>query len=187
MKKLKYTIPGQMLSVAFAHIITAFVFFFIWLISAGMWEGAFGKIFSFVGLVCYLVSIYNSGVNCAQADKRTVSPLSPHPAKGFVLPFFLLIFNALIIFMYKYAWSVAGDGEFLRQGWAVFLNMLSVFWTAPFENLLGMNCGALSVGGYLIIFVLPIVATAGGYFAGYKGFDLFAKISSLAYEKKDKK
>ena len=187
MKKLKYTIPGQMLSIAGAHIITSFIFFFIWLVTAGVWEGIAGKIFSLVGLICYLISIYNASVNCAQADKRTVSPLTPHPWKGFVLPIFLLVFNALIVFMYKYAWSVAGDGEFLRQGWAVFLNMLAVFWTAAYENLLGMTRGALSAGGYFIIFVLPIAATAGGYFAGFKGFDLFAKISGIAYEKNEKK
>lgn len=186
MKKMKYTIWGQLLSVVGAHAATAFIFMFIWLITAGLWEGFAGKIFSCVGCVCYFVAIYNSGVTCAQNDKRSISPLKAYPAKGLTLPVILLFVNVVVILLYKYAWSTGGDGEFLRKGWAVLLNMLSVFWTAPYENILGMEKGTLEIQGYFILCILPFIATGIGYFAGYRDFDLLAKIGNLAYEKKEK-
>lgn len=187
MKKMKYTVWGQMLSVVVAHATTAFIFMFICFITAGLWTGIAAKIFSAVGCLCYFMAIYNSGVNCAQADKRSISPLTPYPAKGTILPVILLAVNILIIVLYKYAWSAGGDGEFLRKGWAMLLNMLSVIWTSPYENLLGMEKGVLEIQGYFILCVLPFIATGAGYFAEYKDFDLFAKLSKLAYERKDKK
>lgn len=187
MKKMKYTIWGQMLGVVGTHAVTAFIFMFIWLITAGLWEGIAGKIFSGFGLVCYFIAIYNSGVSCAQADKRTISPLKAYPAKGFTLPIILLGVNIAIILAYKYAWGFGSDGEYLREGRAILLNVLTVLWTAPYGNILGMEKGVLEIQGYFILCILPFVATGAGYFAGYRGFDLFAKISSLAYEKKKSK
>ena len=184
---MKYTIPGQMLSVVGAHAATAFIFFFIWIMTAGMWQGVAGKIFSVVGCLCYLVAIYNSGVVCAQSDKRTISPLKAYPAKGLVLPVILLIINIAIILAYKYAWSAGGNGEYLVRGWAVCVNVLSIFWTAAYENIIGMEKGVLELQGYLILCVLPFVATGAGYFAGYKGYDIFDKINAIAYEKKKQK
>ncbi len=187
MKKMKYTIWGQMLSVVGAHAVTAYIFMFIWFITAGLWEGVAGKIFSAVGLVCYLVAIYNSGVTCAQTDKRAISPLSPYPAKGLILPAILLAVNIVVILIYKLAWSAGGDGEFLQKGWAIFLNVLTVFWTSAYENILGMEKGVLEIQGYFILCILPFAATGAGYFAGYKDFDLFAKLGNLAYEKRENK
>ena len=187
MKKMKYTVLGQMVSVLGAHAATAFIFFFIWLVTAGMWQGVAGKIFSAIGCLCYLVAIYNSGVTSAQNDKRTISPLTPYPAKGLVLPIILLVVNVVMILLYKYAWSAGGNGEYLVQGWAVIVNVLCVFWTSAYENILGMEKGVLELQGYLIICVLPFVASGAGYFAGYKGYDVFDKISALAYEKKKQK
>lgn len=184
MKKTKYTIWGQMLGVVGAHAVTAFVFMFLWLITAGMWEGIAGKIFSTLGLACYCAVLYNSGVGCAQADKRTVSPLKAYPAKGVTLPVILLGVNIAIILAYKYAWGLGSDGEYLREGWAVFINVLSVFWTAPYRDIIGMEKGVLEIQGYFVLCVLPFIATSAGYFAGYKGFDILDKIVRIAYEKK---
>lgn len=183
MKKFKYTILGQFLSVIKSHAAVAFVFMFIWLIAADMWVGIAGKIFYTVGCLCYFLTIYNAGTKCAAQDKRSISPLKPYPAKGITLCAALIVLNLIVIALYKVAWNFGSDGEFLNRGWAVLLNIISIYWTAPYNQLLGMEKGVLELSGYFIIFLLPIIATTLGYLAGYKGIDIFEKISGIAYEK----
>lgn len=187
MNKMKYTIWGQMLSMVRSHAFTAIVIFLIWLVTAGMWEVDIGsRIFGILGSFCYVITIYNCACSCAQADKRTASPLKAYPAKGLIIPAFLLAVNVLITIMYKYIWIVGGDGQYLREGWAILLNVLTLAWVAPYDAFLGMAQGHMELRGYLIMYLLPFVISAIGYFAGFKGIDIYGKINSIAYEKKKK-
>ena len=117
----------------------------------------------------------------------TVSPLTPKPLKGLLLPAFLTIANVIVILLYKLAWIAGSDGKSTTEIWSLILNIISLLWVAPYQPLLGMAYGHIELQGYLIIFVTPFIASTLGYFAAYKGFDLSAKVHGFAYEKKKDK
>ena len=184
MNKLKYSIPGQMLLMIKNHFGTSVVFMILFLMTASMRNGFGNTVFGIVGFLGYFLSIYAYSETALRDDKRSVSPLTPNPLKGLLLPAFLTIVNVLVILLYKLAWSQGSDGHSMTEIWSLILNIISLLWVAPYEPLLGMAYGHIELQGYLIIFVTPFVSSLLGYFAAYKGFDLSAKIHSLAYEKK---
>jgi len=187
MKNLKYSIPGQMLLMIKNHFTVSVVFMILFLMTTPMQNTISNMIFGIVGYIGYFLSIYAFSESALRDDKRTVSPLTPHPAKGLWLPAFLTIANVVVILLYKLAWVAGSDGKSMTEIWSLILNIISLLWVSPYEPLLGMAYGHIELQGYLIIFITPFVASALGYYASYKGFDLSAKVHSFAYEKKKDK
>lgn len=187
MNKLKFSIPGQMLLMIKQHFTISVVFMIFFLMTVSMQKGVFSTIFGIFGLLGYFLSIYSYSGSALRTDKMSASPLSPDPIKGLWLPAFLTIVNVIIILLYKLAWSQGSDGQSMTEIWSLILNIISLLWVAPYQPLLGMAFGHIELQGYIIIFVTPFIASALGYFAAYKGFDLSAKVHSFAYEKKKDK
>lgn len=166
------------------HLTTAVVFIILFIMTTSMRGGFGNSVFGWLGLFGYFLSIYASASSAFLNDKMDASPLSPKPAKGFLLPLFVVIANILVVLLYKMAWAYGSDGESMTQIWSLILNIISLLWVSPYQPLLGMAYGFIKPMGYIIIFVTPIIASALGYFAAYKGFDLNAKVHGLIYEKK---
>ena len=187
MKNLKFSVPGQMLLMAKAHLSTAFLFLVLFLLTMSMAGKIRDIIFGICGIIGYFLSIYSAAGTAHNDDKKTISPLTPKPAKGLILPLILTVFSVICILLYKLAWTHGITESGSLELWAVPLNVIALFWVAPYQPLLGMVQGSLSLCGYLIVFLTPIVASGLGYFASFHNFDLNAKIHSLAYEKKKDK
>ncbi|MBQ7985981.1 MAG: hypothetical protein IJ304_01800 [Clostridia bacterium] len=187
MNKLKYSVPGQMLLMIKNHFTVSVVFMIFFLMTASMQKGVFNTLFGVLGFLGYFLSIYAYSGTALRNDKLTVSPLTPKPLKGLLLPAFLTIANVIVILLYKLAWIAGSDGKSMTEIWSLILNIISLLWVAPYQPLLGMAYGHIELQGYLIIFVTPFIASTLGYFAAYKGFDLSAKVHGFAYEKKKDK
>lgn len=187
MNKLKYSVPGQMLLMIKNHFTVSVVFMILFIMTASMRNGFGNMVFGILGFLGYFLSIYAYSGSALKDDRRTISPLEPKPLKGLWLPAFLTIVNVLVIILYKLAWAAGSDGKSMTEIWSLILNIISLLWVAPYQPLLGMAYGHIELQGYLIIFITPFIASALGYFAAYKDFDLNAKIHSLAYEKKKDK
>lgn len=172
-----------MLLMVKTHFSTACLFMILFIITTSMRNDFGNIIFGICGTLGYFLSIYSAASTFLTDDKRTVSPLTPKALKGFFLPAFLIIANLIAILLYKLAWAYGSDGESMTQAWSLILNIISLLWVAPYQPFLGMAHGHIELHGYLIIFVLPIIASGLGYFAAFKGFDLSAKVHSIAYEK----
>ena len=184
MKNLKYSVPGQMLLMIKEHATTSIVFMILFLMTASI-RNEFGDLlYGIFGVLGYFLSIYSLASTTYKNDNTKISPLAPKPLKGFILPAFLLLFNLLIVIVYKIAWAYGSNGQSMTQIWSLILNIISLLWVAPYQPILDMAHGYISLKGYLIIFVTPILASGLGYFAAYKGFDLNEKMHSIAYEKK---
>lgn len=188
MNKLKLSIPGQMLLILKTHFSTAVLFMVLFLLTFSLSSGTgIGSIiFSIAGTLGYFLSIYSEAYSCVSADKSPASKLSVHPAKGFILPLILTLVTGIIILFYKLAWTYGSTGENVSEIWSVVVNVITLLWFSPYQAFLGISHGHINLIGYLIIFILPYIASGLGYFAGCKGFDLGEKIRSIAYEKKDK-
>ena len=86
MKKLKYSVKGQMLLMAKAHLETAILFMILFLFTIRMRQGVGNVIFGIVGILGYFLAIYSAAGTAHTNDERSISPLSPKAAKGFILP-----------------------------------------------------------------------------------------------------
>lgn len=186
MKNLKYSMCGQMLLMVKTHFTTAVLFMILFLVTTSMRNDFGNAVFATCGTLGYFLSIYSAAANAYTDDKKTISSLTPKAAKGFILPTFLIITSAIILTLYKLAWTYGSNGQSVTEVWSLIFNIISLIWVAPYQPFLGMVTGHIEPYGYLIVFVLPIIASGLGYFASYKGFDLNAKVHSLAYEKKKK-
>lgn len=183
--KYKYTLRAAFMRTLGRHASTAFVLSLFWMFGASLWSTKIGTYaFAVVGILVYFFAIYNAGFDTASYDKKNYSPVTPKPWRGIYLPVVLTAVNIIAILIYKCAWHFGSDGEYLAQLWAVVLNVLSVVWFSPCKAVVGMDCGHFSLSGYLIVFLLPYAASLLGYFAGYKGFDIYAKLNASVYEKK---
>lgn len=182
---MKYTWHGQFLSVIVTHIEAAVLFFIVWLISiAATGTRVGGLIYSSVSAVFYAVMMYSAGYSAEKSDKKSYTKLTPIPYKGAVIALGLMLVNFLVGFLYKLSWTLGGNTEELTNLWAAAGNIFGIFWFSPYVNLLGMDKGNISGCGYAIIFFLHTAACFLGYLAGYKNFDLSAKLRFLVYEKK---
>ena len=170
-----------------SHFTTAVVFMVLFLMTTSMRMGFGNAVFGVVGFIGYFLSIYSYSAAVLRDDKRSISTLTPHPLKGLILPAFLTIANVIVILLYKLAWSQGSDGQSMTEVWSLILNIVSLLWVSPYQPLMGMVRGHIELHGYLIVFVTPFIASALGYLAAYNGFDLSAKIHSIAYEKKKDK
>lgn len=187
MKKLKYSIPGQMLLMVKSHFTTSVLFMILFLATSAMQKGFGNILFGVLGFLGYFLSIYSYSGSAFKDDKLSVSPLTPHPLKGLWLPVILTVTNIIVILLYKLAWAAGSNGESMTEIWSLILNIISLLWVSPYQPLLGMEYGHIELKGYLIIFITPFIASTLGYLAAYKGFDLSAKVHGIAYEKKKNK
>lgn len=187
MNKLKYTIPGQMLLLVKSHLSTAVLFLILFLFTFSMTAGTgIGSIiYASVGILGYFLSIYSTAGSYVSCDKMPSSKLSPHPAKGFILPVILTAVSLVIILFYKLAWAYGSNGTSVTEIWSFIANALMLIWVAPYQPFVGLSAGNITTIGYLIILVLPYIASGLGYLATYKGFDLSEKVRNIAYEKKN--
>jgi len=182
---LKYSIKGQIISVILEHLRAAIIFFMVWIFAIRITSSKTGGIiYSAITTFLYFVIMYSAGYQAEKNDKKSYSPLTPTPYKGAVLSLGVLAVNALIVLSYLLAWRISGDGENFTNLRAVAVNAIYLFWFSPFIGFLGTQKGAIAPFGYIIIFVLPILSCFLGYFAGYKNFDISAKLRFLVYEKK---
>ena len=187
--KMKYTIPGQVLSIITTHIQAAFLFFFVWLLAISITSGkTAGLIYSIISSLFYFMMIYSASYTVVKNDKKSYTKLTPIPYKGALISLGLLLVNIIVLVIYHLSWQFGSNAEGLTNGWALAGNIFGLFWFAPYMNLLGMENGHIALHGYAIILLLHPIACFLGYFAGYKNFDISTKFKFLVYDqKKDKK
>lgn len=182
---MKYSVKGQIISVLLTHLQAAFLFFILWVIAISFTStGIGGAIYSAFTTFFYFIMMYSAGYSAEKNDNKSYSPLTPKKYKGAVLTSGVLAINVIMVIMYIVVWNVAGDGKTLGNMWAIAANALFIFWFSPFINFLGTQNGVISPIGYAIMFILPLAGCFLGYIAGYKNFDISAKMKFLVYEKK---
>ena len=170
-----------------SHAVTSgFTFIFGILIFAGVITHNIGSvIFSAVTTIIYFFSIYGSAYEIAMRDKKSYTPEQPYPLKGLVLAASIFIVSILIYALYFTAWKfmTINDTLFSVTGWID--NFLFIIWSFPFSAFIKLSEGIMSPFGYVLVAVLPFLASFAGYFAGYKDFDLQSKLLGAVYEKKN--
>jgi len=178
----------QSFNIIKTHALISFVAFLLGiLIFPSAITNSFGKIiFSVIATIVYILSIYNSAYEIYSRDNKSYTQESPFKLKGLLMGVPLLILTIIIYTLYFFSWRfMTIDGIIVgASGWIN--NFLFLIWSFPFTGFINLANGTMNLYGYVIVALIPLISSFLGYFAGFYGFDLNAKINQLIYEKKNK-
>jgi len=181
----KYTVPKQTRSLAFTHLCVAFVMVilsFAFLDFAAKYF-AVKVILTVTMLFIYLSWLFSSAYEIAMTDDKTYVPLTPYPAKGFILSLGTVGLIAASWIFYEIMWVVKPIGETVE--WGTFIATgLYIFITSPFSTIINVQGANASLTGQIFSIILPVVACGFGYFCGYKKWDYTKYIKVIMFEKK---
>lgn len=190
MKKdtINLTVGYQYRHMVISHIISVFVslvlqlIVFSWMLEKPILKEIDGILFTII----YFFTVYGAAGGVAKHDNKSYTKLQPDMRKGFFMGLMLSVITIILFIAYKFVWFKFGvDGSL--QNWAAMLvNGVFVIWTFPYFGLMNISQGSISIYSIIIMIAVPIAASTLGYIAVCKKFDLWDKIISFVYVKKDK-
>lgn len=182
----KWISVGQIMAMVKSHLIVGFLssMLGIFLLLSIVSNPAGNTVFTVIFTLIYFMSIYGTAANCATRDKKPYTEQQPYPWKGLILPAGILIATALLWGLYKVAWSFMTIDGGLVTVTGVACSMMFTIWTFMFNAFMGLQNGGINGYVAIILVAVPIAASGIGYYAGYRGFDIYDKLMRLVYEKK---
>ena len=118
-------------------------------------------------------------------DNKPYTPLRPHIKWGFIWGLSIAATVAVFTLIYKLNWTLFSDGTGVSNIFSVLLNILYYIWTAPYFGFMPDMGGNIPLYTVILMIAMPIAASALGYWAGSKKFDLLEKLDSLTFEKEE--
>ena len=184
----KYITLSQLLKTVKIHLITtATIFLLAMFIFAGMITTKIGGIiFSCIATLVYFLSIYTFSLETANRDKKSYTKETPYKFKGLLLPLGIFVITIFLYALYSLTWKYMTFDNSLYSFQGYFNNIVFIIWTFPFNAFLDLNNGILSWYGYLIIAIVPFIASFLGYYAGYIGYDISMTINKFIYDSNEK-
>lgn len=141
-------------------------------------------IFTGIMMVIYFFSIYGAASNCALRDLKPYTEEEPYPWKGLLLPVGIILATLALWGLYQAAWHFMTIDGNLATITGIACNVIFVVWTFMYNALMGLQNGGMNWYAYVVVLVVPVAASGLGYYAGYRGFDLYDKLMRFVYEKK---
>ena len=183
----KYITFNQIIEIIKTHIFTVCPIFIVGiLIFAGVITNDVGSvIYSAVAVIIYFFAVYNKAYDTAKRDMKSFTPEQPYPLKGLLLPVGIIVLSIIIYILYFVSWRFMSiDGTIVRvSGWIN--NFLFIIWSFPYTGFMELKNGYMSLSGHLLLYIVPIVASFLGYFAGYKNYDITVTFSKFVFVKKN--
>lgn len=144
-----------------------------------------GLVFSLITTIVYFFAIYNTSFDICKQDKKSYTKTTPYKLKGLILPIGVLCVSILLYVLYIVSWNFISIEKELIGITAWINNILFIIWSFMYNGFINLYQGTMSAFGYVIIAVLPFIASGLGYYAGYVDFDISEKFIKLVYEKKN--
>ena len=141
-------------------------------------------IFTGIMMVIYFFSIYGAASNCAAQDLKPYTEEQAYPWKGLLLPVGIILVTAALWGLYQAAWQFMTIDGNLATVTGIACNVIFIVWTFMFNALMGLQQGGMNWYAYVFVLIVPVIASGLGYYAGYRGFDLYDKMMRFVYEKK---
>lgn len=135
--------------------------------------------------VIYGLLVYGSARKLSLLDNKPYTPLRPNIKWGFIWGLSIAATVAVFTLIYKLNWLIFSEGNGVTNIFAVILNILYYVWTAPYFGFMPDMGGNIPAYTIVLMMAVPIAASALGYWAGIKKFDLLEKLDSLTFEKEE--
>lgn len=178
----------QIFNMIRTHFFVCGIFFLLGLvIFAGIITNKTGAvIYSIICIPIYFFSIYNCAVRICQRDKKTYTEQTPFKLKGLILPVGLLFVSVILYLLYFVTWEfmTVNGALFSFQGY--FNNILFILWTFPYTGVIQLSNGTMAWYGYILVALLPFVASFSGYLMTYNNLDINTAFSKIIYKSNEK-
>lgn len=181
--------PGifrQIMSMTASHVTGVFlcsVLYFLcmfWSAEKPVWAATMSVILCII----YFAEIYSKAWICAERDNKSYTTTFPYPFKGTVLSIGILILCFILWLLYKFTWTFLTIDGYIHSYTGFLYNVLFVLNTIMFTGFSAPKTGNTALYVQLLMYLLPVVASTIGYFAGTKGFMITEKLMPFIYEKK---
>lgn len=184
----KYLTQDQLAKIIYTHFYSSAMIFFlgIFVFSGVVTSDTGSVIYSVLTTVIYFFSIYNAAVGICHRDKQSYTRENPYWFKGFLLPIGLLLVSILLYILYFVTWKCMTINSMLYSAQGYINNILFMMWTFPFNAFIGLGNGYMNLYGYIIVALVPFIASFLGYFAAYNNYDISSTVSKLIYATNDK-
>lgn len=164
-------------------VVSAFGFgAFWWFLTKALWK----ELFSVICTAIYFFVLFFKGQKIAAHDKKSYSDETPFAWKGLILALGPMIITFILWLLYRMTWVfMTIDGSISGYS-GIFYNIVFTIWTFPFNGIICLYEGGMFWYGHLILYLVPLISIAVGYYAGYKDINLYEKFLPMLYEKKPK-
>lgn len=185
MKSAEITLKKQIWSVFWTHLYTigiSIVFglgAFWWFLAQPVWQ----KVYSVIFMIIYFVALYMKGHKIAAHDLKGYAQTKAYPAKGIFFGLLISLSTFILWIGYRLVWIGSPDG--LMGVWKSMYNGLFIFYTFIYNGIMVPYKGGIFWYSHIVMYALPVAALGIGYFAGFKGINIYEKLLPFMYEKKD--
>ena len=179
----KYIRIGQIWSIIKTHFVVSLIAMFMGMIMPWFVVGSPKHIASLIFIFIYMLVMYSKSEDTAKHDKKQYTTDVPYIWKGLLLPVGIFIVWGILYALFYFTWKY----DIINSFSGFTNNLLFVFWNYVYVGFLNIADGKFNVWAMSLAFFIPLVACGGGYFAGFKGFDISRKVANIVYDKKDEK
>lgn len=185
-KMSKYIKFKQILKMIKIHFAVSLVVMFMGLILPIFYMEGIKIIASAVFVFVYMLILYAASAEIAGHDKKSYTAETAYPWKGIILPVGIFAVWVFLYVMYYMSWKYGIVNMQFASG--MINHFLFVMWNQIYSGF--MNSSEMVSGNFEIwvtvpVVIVPLIACGGGYFAGYKGFDISEKVADIMYDKKN--
>ena len=127
--------------------------------------------------------LYTASKKFALLDNKPYTPLKPSVLKGALFGCPIAAVNLIFVAVYKLIWVKFGTDAGLSGAFPMIINAAFYYCTYPYNGLMNLSDGTLTVYSVVVMAIQPVAATIAGYIAGCKKFEFTEKIDKFIYEK----
>lgn len=178
-EKYKATIPKQVGSYVKSQLLFFIVAGFLGSYMVLGVDGWLQKLACAVLIFCHFIILYSATYEFANHDIKSFSELKPYNWKGFAFSGIVVVVSAVLTLVYIMVWQ---SGTLDNWG-EVIGNILYLIWFLPYYTVISPDKGSINIFGTVAAFLVPVIGSGVGYFAGRKQFDLSAVMKKYIYEK----
>ncbi len=183
LSKYKATIPKQVRKYISSQLLYSVVVGFIGTYIMFSANSFFQKLICMILILFHFFTLYSVTYEIADHDTKSYSTLKPHTWKGFAFSAVIALLSAVFLAAYAAAWKSGS----LDSAVSIVFNILFVIWSMPYYPIVYPDHGSVQAAGIIVMFLLPIISSGIGYYAGMKHFDLTAVTKKFIYERKNNK
>lgn len=141
------------------------------------------EILSMVFIVVYFGIVYSRAHKFAAMDLKSHTSTKPSILKGIMFGVVIALTFFAALLAYKLMWAAVGTDGTINSVPAWIYSLVFWFYTIPYNGIMGLAHGEMTWYSQLLMLIVPILASAIGYAAGLKGFNIMDKIAGMVYEK----
>ena len=183
-----YILLQRLIAAGIAFLFGAFIFYYFMTINIAK------QILSVCLIAVEFAVLYIASKKFANRDSKEVTPLKASKLKGVMFGVQISVLNVILTLLYMLVWNICAVSVTVEDKVArviegivpICYNAFYYFWSFAYQGFINdYTSGNIGVIAAILMIVVPIAATALGYIAGCRKFELAEHLDQFIYEKEE--